>query len=223
MITAANYPPADPELVKTWLTGWSLSRDLPVPVADHGGFRVDVGWPDQQVRYVFADPAEGFNYLASTISDPWIFLKVCAAPGVVRALLPARWVIEPPAFMMTCDGSMTGPSPVLPEGYQLDIYIRTSVPVVKVLTTDGQEAAIGRVVLVNDFAIYDRIATHPAHQRRGLGTVIMKALEGIGTANGITKGVLVATSAGGALYETLGWELYAPYTTAVIPAADHLK
>lgn len=223
MITIANYPPADPELVKTWLTGWSLSRDLPIPVSDHGGFRVDVGWPDQQVRYVFADPAEGFNYLATTISDPWIFLKVCAAPEVVRALLPARWVIESPAFMMTCNGRMKGPSPALPEGYQLDIHIRTSVPVVKVLTADGQEAAIGRIVLVNDFAIYDRIATHPEHQRRGLGTVIMKALEGIGAANGITKGLLVATSAGRALYETLGWELYAPYTTAVIPAANHLK
>lgn len=223
MFTTDSHPPADPRLVKTWLTGWSLSRSLPVPVDDHGGFRVDVGWPDQQVRYVFADPAEGFKYLATTISDPWIYLKACASPAVVRALLPARWVIESPAFMMTCDGSMTGPSPALPAGYQLDIDRRTSVPVVKVLTAHGQEAAIGRIVLVNDFAIYDRIATHPEHQRRGIGTVIMKALEDIATENDITRGVLVATSAGRALYETLGWQLYSPYTTAVIPATDHLK
>ncbi|SEW52711.1 GNAT family N-acetyltransferase [Chitinophaga arvensicola] len=207
----------DPQLLETWLTGWSLSRGLPIPVPDHGGFRVDVGWPDQQTRYVFAGPGERLQHLAATIRDPWIFLKVCAPVAVVRALLPDRWVIESPAFMMICPTPMTGPSAELPAGYQLDTDMQTSVPVVRVLTTGGQEAAIGRIVFVNNMVIYDRIATHPDHQRRGLGTVIMKSLEGIAAANGITRGVLVATSAGRALYETLGWQLYAPYTTAVIP------
>lgn len=45
----------------------------------------------------------------------------------------------------------------------------------------------------------------------------MMKLEAIGREKGAVRGVLVATPDGRALYESLGWELHSPYTTAVIP------
>lgn len=70
------------------------------------------------------------------------------------------------------------------------------------------------------FAIYDRIVTEPAHQRRGLGRAVMHALQAIARAHGRHANVLVASAQGRALYETLGWRLHAPWATAVIPGPD---
>jgi hypothetical protein len=32
-----------PEIIEKWLTAWSLSRELPLPVTFKSGFKVDVG------------------------------------------------------------------------------------------------------------------------------------------------------------------------------------
>lgn len=211
-----NYH-TDELIVEAWLKGWSLTRGLPLPVKDSGGLRVDVGWPQQQVRYVFSALTEGYLRLATTISDPWVFLKVCAAPEAVQPFLPDRWVIQPPAFMMTFTGTMIADYAALPGGYVLEADKNIPVSVVKIYAPDGKEAAIGRVGFVDQYAIYDRVETHPDHRRRGLGSLIMKNLEAIGMERGIKKGVLVATPKGRLLYEKLGWTVLTPYTTAVIP------
>lgn len=208
---------ADPLIVETWVRGWTVARETPPPVKDRGGLRVDVGWPRQRVRYVFPHLVEGLRPLADAISEPWVFLKACASPEGMRALLPSRWVIQPLGFMMTCSGPMTAAETALPEGYSLDLQEEPRVPVARVLTAGGEVAAIGRIALVGDFAIYDRIETHPDHRRRGLGRAVMKALEAIGQARGATRGVLVATAEGRRLYEALGWRMHSLYTTAVIP------
>jgi GNAT superfamily N-acetyltransferase len=91
------------------------------------------------------------------------------------------------------------------------------VTFVRLFDAAGEEAARGRVTVVEDRIIFDRIATAPAHQRRGLASTLMRQLEAIGRDQGGRDGVLVATEAGRALYERLGWRLHAPYTTAVIP------
>jgi hypothetical protein len=214
-----SIPPhsVNPYIVETWLKGWSVARGLPAPVKENGVLFVNVGWPQQVMRYVFPGPTDKFRYLAETIDDPWVFLKVCAKPETVKQLLPSRWVIQAPAFMMTCYDTMTVSRTELPGGYVLNINKNTPVPIVRVLTPDHREAAIGRVVFVNDFAIYDRIETHPGHRRKGLGSIVMKTLEELGINCGIRKGVLVATAEGRALYEKIGWSIYTPYTTAVIP------
>ncbi|ANE52009.1 GNAT family N-acetyltransferase [Flavisolibacter tropicus] len=207
----------DPHIVETWAKGWSLAREVSLPVKEKDGWRVDVGWPQQRVRYVFPHLSNTFQQLAETISEPWHFLKVCAPPEAVETLLPARWRIQPLRFMMTCFKPMSSTKAGLPKGYRLELEKNIPVPIAKVISEDGEIAAIGRVALVNDFIIYDRIETHPAHRHRGLGSTIMKALETIGFEQGGTKGVLVATPDGKALYESLGWQLYTLYTTAVIP------
>ena len=86
-----------------------------------------------------------------------------------------------------------------------------------VLAHDGSLAASGHIALDERLAIYDRIVTEPAHQRRGLGRAVMHALQALARAHGRHAGVLVATPQGRALYESLGWRLHAPWATAVIP------
>jgi GNAT superfamily N-acetyltransferase len=91
---------------------------------------------------------------------------------------------------------------------------------VHVLASDGTLAASGHAALDRELAIYDRIVTDPAHQRRGLGRAVMHALQALARARGRHAGVLVATDQGRRLYESLGWTMHAPWATAVIPGPD---
>ncbi|NML38086.1 GNAT family N-acetyltransferase [Chitinophaga sp. G-6-1-13] len=217
MTTDETYEQADPHVVETWLKGWSLARELPLPIADHGGLRVDVGWPDQQRRYVFSALGPGLFHFANTIFQPAVFLKVCAPASLVRPVLPPRWEIQRPGFMMTCTLPVRPSHVQLPEGYSLSVDTASAGPIATIYAANGETAANGQLAIVDDYIIYDRIATTPAHQRRGLGSAVMTALTIEAVSRGIRKGILVATPAGKALYETLGWKMYSLYTTAVIP------
>ncbi|WP_454888845.1 GNAT family N-acetyltransferase [Sphingobium indicum] len=210
---------ADPGVVATWIKGWTLARDTSPPVEDHGGFRVDVGWPQQRTRYVFPRVTPAMRELAATITEPWVFVKACASPAAMRAALPARWAIQSPGFMMECRGVMAGEA-ATPAGYLLDATEPLPIAVVRALAPGGELAAIGRVVRVGEFAIYDRIETDAAHRGRGLARAVMKKLEAIARDHGASRGVLVATADGRGLYEGLGWELHSLYTTAAIPPPD---
>ncbi|WP_160717416.1 GNAT family N-acetyltransferase [Chitinophaga solisilvae] len=208
---------ADPLLVATWVKGWAISREVAPPVSVYDGSHVTVGWPAQLARYVFPHLSDGYKALAATIHEPFIHLKVLDDPEEARAWLPSRWVIQEPGHMMVCPVPMTGVAPVLPDGYTVDIQDEITVPLVRILAADGTTAAAGRIALVDDYIIYDRIETHPDHRRRGLATLVMYTLQQTGFAKGGSKGILVATAAGRALYTTLGWKFYAPLTTAIIP------
>src|SRR3546814_148583 len=111
---------ADPEIVAIWIKGWTTARETAPPVPDHGGFRVDVGWPQQKARYVFAALSPAIGELARAINEPWIFLKACAPPDAMQAMLPSQWIIQRPGHMMTCAGTMAGDS-ALPGGYVFDV------------------------------------------------------------------------------------------------------
>jgi len=206
---------ADPDLLATWTRGWALTRGAPAPVRDGEGWRVDVGQPEQIARYVYAEAGEAVRDRAMRIREPHVFLKVCADAETVRPLLDARWVVQPPGFVMTLAGSM-GPADAAPDGYRLEIEPGPAA-FVRLVAPDGEEAARGLAAVVDGRIIFDRIITAPEHQRRGLGSRVMRALEAIGRERGGREGVLVATEAGRALYERLGWRLHSPYTTAVIP------
>lgn len=207
----------DQYIVKTWLKGWSLSRGLPVPLETCSGFRIDVGWPQQKARYVFPNFDNDFIELANTIVEPWVFLKVCAPPEIIKNRIPSRWQIQPPGYMMTCFRMMSPGKSALPDEYMLDIKDDIPVSLVKIVTSKGDVAAMGRLVFVDDFVIYDRIETATLHRRKGLATIILKQLENIAMSRGKTNGLLVATQEGKALYESLGWTLYSNYTSIVIP------
>jgi predicted GNAT family acetyltransferase len=67
-------------------------------------------------------------------------------------------------------------------------------------------------------AVIDVVETDPAHRRRGLGSVVMAELSRAAADRGAVRAVLVATEAGRALYEKLGWRVESPITAAHLAA-----
>jgi len=205
------------DILEKWLKAWSLSRKLPLPVRYQSGFKVEVGEEKQKIRYVFPELNDDFVDLSKQIDEPWIYLKVCATPDEVRNKVPDQWVIQPPGYMMSCFGPMKATAKDLGKGYHLEPETYNSTTVIKIIAENGELASVGRVVIVDDLAVYDRIITEEKHQRKGLGTFLMQELEKVAVSKGISNNLLVATEAGKSLYQSIGWELYSPYTSIVIP------
>jgi hypothetical protein len=204
-------------ILKNWLKAWSLSRKLPLPLKYKSGWMVDVGYENQKKRYVFPELNEDFIQLSETIDEPWVYLKVCVSPNELKDKLSEKWVIQPQGYMMSCFKQMSFSNGTLPNKYKFEFENYNSTFVVRIVTNDGELASIGRVVLVDDLAIYDRISTEANHRRNGLATFLMNELEKIALANDIHNNFLVATEDGKFFYQTLGWELYCSYTSVVIP------
>jgi GNAT superfamily N-acetyltransferase len=153
--------------------------------------------------------------LAETIHDPDVFIKVCAPPETVQEQLPSHWTIADLGFMMT-EARVPAAIPSYPEDYRVESSMSPPVLRVQVVTSNGFIAAKGGVALVGAFAIYDQIETHEAHRRRGLGRLVMHALQESASRQGVGQGVLVATPEGRALYTSLGWQMHSLFTTAVV-------
>ena len=206
-----------------WIRGWALTRQVAPPVPHADGWRIDVGLPTQAARYVFRAPSPTLRELGRGITQPWVYLKACATPAQLRDLLPAHWRLEDQHWMMACDATPFPGDDTLPPGYALQVEddgARDRLAHVRIVDAQGALAAAGHLALDESFAIYDRIVTEPAHQRRGLGRAVMRALQALAHAHGRDAGALVATDAGRALYESLGWRLHAPWATAVIPGPE---
>lgn len=211
------------EIFRAWSRGWAITREVAPPVPHADGLRIEVGLPRQVRRYVFPQASQALHELGETIAQPWVLLKACATTDELRALLPQRWEMQDEHYLMTCGDASFAGSGALAPGYALhvdDAGARTRRAHVEVRAEDGALAAAGHLALDERFAIYDRIVTEPAHQRRGLGRAVMHALQALARAHGRHANVLVATAQGRALYEALGWRLHAPWATAVIPGAE---
>jgi GNAT superfamily N-acetyltransferase len=206
---------ADPQLIATWLKGWALAHETPMPTVCGNGWHVEVGLPDQKARYVFAAPEPAFWQLAETLTEPLVYLKVCAPHSEIGHLFPARWATEHRGFMMTREGA---PSPIrpLPDRYRLDLTEMNGITTCLIYSNEGEEAARGSLVIADGMAVYDRIRTQDAHQRKGLGGLVMANLQQAAHELGRERDMLCATDAGRALYETLGWQVHSLYTSAVI-------
>ena len=206
-----------------WIRGWALTREVDPPVPHADGFHIAVGLPRQAARYVFPGASPAIAELGAAVTQPWIYIKAYATSEQLRALLPDRWRIEDLHYMMTCDEQPFPGSGEAPTGYAVavdDAVEATGRGHVRVVAPDGAVAASGHVAMGERLAIYDRIVTEPAHQRRGLGRAVMHALQALARTHGRREGVLVATDQGRALYESLGWRLHSPWAGAVIPGPD---
>lgn len=208
---------AAPELIALFARGWAMTRGVVAPVPRFGGHYIDVGQPDQVARYIF--PSLDRTVLAElgrTIRDPWIYLKVCDEPEIVRAVLPPQWQIRrEPTFMMTTP--LAEQATDLATGYRLSLEEDGELLRAAVLA-DGVPVAQARIALLGDTALFDQVATDEAHRRKGLGRALMHALSNGARERGASRGLLSATEMGRRLYETIGWTVHSPYTSAVIPA-----
>lgn len=149
---------------------------------------------------------------------PGIWLKALVPSATLASWLTPGWSLPgEPGFLMSAplrvapDDART----VLPEGYRLRTWTQADVTRALVHAPDGTHAARGQVAFTGTTAVVDKVQTYPGHQRRGLGRLIMHTLSDAAVAQGATRGVLAATSEGRALYETAGWAVLAPLSSAV--------
>ncbi len=205
---------ADPHWVAVWTRGWSMSRGVAPPVPAYGGWHIDVGLPDQQARYVFAAVSHHVRRASMEIDRQHTFLKACTEPEALTHHLAAGWILRPQGFFMDWPNLSAGKYS-LAAGYDMSVVsVRQNVWTIEA-STQGCVAARGSVLIVDRFAIFDRIETDASHRRKGLGRAIMAQLASIAVTEGATHRLLVATPDGRALYETMGWRLHSPYSTAV--------
>ncbi|TCC39504.1 GNAT family N-acetyltransferase [Kribbella sindirgiensis] len=188
-----------------WIHGWTISRGTPAPVKVRSGYRVDVGLPGHQVRYVLPTYDAG---LVDGLGEPDTWLKIC---GQVSLGVP--WQVQPVEYLMSRPLASAGAS--VAASYELTSVRRDSVVDVVVRAADGSVAARGKAALTGEAAVFDQIETSPQHRRRGLGRSVMAALSAAAQYAGANTGVLVATEDGRALYTALGWTLESPMTAAV--------
>lgn len=203
-----DVPPA---LLRAWLTGRSLARRVPPPVADRGGYRVDTRSDAEVCRWVYAAPHPGLSALAGEIDAPGRLIKLCGTNATLRALLPQGWRLHDAAFFMAGE-RWPAPRP-LAAGYRCETSVEGPVAHVTILSEDGAVAATGFAAETPESFVFDRIVTAPEHRRRGLGMAVMTALRATRTRPAVPE-LLVATEQGRQLYQRLGWRVLSPYATA---------
>ncbi|WUI75483.1 GNAT family N-acetyltransferase [Streptomyces sp. NBC_00400] len=194
------------DIVRTWVAGWALSRRTPPPVKKPWGFSIEVaGNPDEVGRHVLPEAEESLvRSAAASVSVPRTWMKMPAEPEEIESWLPQGWVMEEAGHLMAVDLMAT--DPVAPAGYTATVETMGAVTYARVLDAAGELASQGQMASLGEAVVVDRMVTEAAHQRRGLGNFVMRTLADRALETGAVLGVLGATDAGRALYETLGWK-----------------
>ncbi|MFF8103366.1 GNAT family N-acetyltransferase [Streptomyces sp. NPDC016640] len=207
------------EAVRAWVCGWTVSRGTADPTPTAWGFTVDVGLPGHVVRHVLTTADEAvIRKITEDATAPGVWLKAPMSPEVLEPWLGPGWSLAGgPGFLMSVplDAARSEVPPETADGYRLRTWTRAGVTRALVRTTDGAFAARGQIAVAGPTAVVDQVETDPAHQRRGLGRLVMHALADAGAGQGATEGVLVATPEGRALYGAAGWQVLAPLTGAL--------
>ncbi|GAA1816815.1 GNAT family N-acetyltransferase [Nesterenkonia flava] len=196
-------------LVQTWVTGWARTHGYEVRHEGNVHTAQLPGDPDQW-EYVLYSPAEtDLRKVASAVTkSPLRLLTIIAEPDadvLSQHQVDALELLSDEEKLMVVDmETQDVEDPITPESYEttredFDGWTLFTV-------TQGENvAARGRVAVVDEFCILDRIYTSPDYRRQGLGTFVTRALLAIAHEHDVEEGLLVATSDGQQLYEYLGW------------------
>jgi GNAT superfamily N-acetyltransferase len=202
------------ELAAAWVDGWVVSRGRPRPTPTPWGLRVEVGTPGQHARYVMLDAREPIvRDLATRASVPSLWIKAFVDPAELSPWLTPDWKQYEPNWMMAVD--LEAHRVPVPEGYSLGTVARDGVIRVTASAADGTIAAQGQVGIAGETGTVDQVSTELEHQRRGLGSVVLRTLANEALEAGASVGILGATLEGRALYEYLGWKTFAPLAAFV--------
>ncbi|MFI6155100.1 GNAT family N-acetyltransferase [Kitasatospora sp. NPDC051170] len=198
-------------MVRTWAAGWAVSRRTPAPVEMPWGYYIEVADnPDEVGRHVLPEAEESLvRSAAACVSAPRTWMKMPAEPEEIEPWLPGGWVVawEETGHLMAVDLMATHPVP--PDGYTTTVETVGAVTCIRVLDAAGEQAAKGQLAALGEAVVVDRVVTEESHRRRGLGGFVMRSLADHALREGAVLGVLGATDAGRALYESLGWKKHA--------------
>lgn len=111
---------ADADWLLAWVTGRSLARGLPLPFADRGGWRAEIGSDTETRRWVYAGLTPELRALAEQIREPGLNLRALATPEAMRWFLPVGWHVQASSYAMVAPAE-TAPSSPLPNGYRLEL------------------------------------------------------------------------------------------------------
>ncbi|MBB5868124.1 GNAT superfamily N-acetyltransferase [Allocatelliglobosispora scoriae] len=207
-----------------WELGWAASRDLPPAHLVEGGMRIECRQQSRDVE-IFAlhadDDPDSLVRLAELLraetESAWLTVPT-REPERAAATLEAaglEFVSRVEALMET--DLRTQPVRAVAAPYRLHTEVTGPVVHVSVEAADGEEAARGYAGLIGTAAVADRILTAEAHRRRSLGAAVMTALADAAVTAGATRGLLIGSVEGQALYRSLGWSTVATVLIAKLP------
>ncbi|GAA3936422.1 hypothetical protein GCM10023085_17330 [Actinomadura viridis] len=214
-LNPATLPPL-PALIVAWGRGWAVSRGVAEPVEVPGGFRADVGRHGHRVRYVLHTwDTDLIADLSRQVTEPGTWIKVSGRATDLRGALPARWIMDSAAYLMSAPFAVGAGVP--PASYELLVTGDGEAIIATVVDAAGAVAASGRLAPAGEYGVIDQVQTAPEHRRQGLATTVMRALSDHAARNGLRTGVLVATQDGRRLYRTLGWTVRSEIAAAYVP------
>ncbi|MGW0792803.1 GNAT family N-acetyltransferase [Streptomyces sp. NPDC002911] len=209
------------EAVRAWVHGWALSRGAAEPDSWPWGFTVNIGLPGHVMSHVLptADAAT-VRQITESATRPGVRLKAFVREESLASWVTPGWSLPGgPGYLMSASlpprpAHARAPAP-LPDGYRLRTWTRDGVTHARVCAADGTRAARGQTAVTGVTAVVDKVETHPAHRRRGLGRLVMRTLTDTAAEQGATVGLLASTTAGRTLYESTGWVVSAPLANAL--------
>ncbi|MFI6820399.1 GNAT family N-acetyltransferase [Micromonospora sp. NPDC050187] len=105
-------------------------------------------------------------------------------------------------YLMTAPFTLGADAPPAP--YRTVVTTEGGVAVATVVDADGSAAASGRLTAAGECGVVDHVETAPAHRRRGLGRIVMRALGDHAARAGLRSGILIANDDGRRRYHALG-------------------
>ena len=197
-------------LLEVWVAGWAGCRGYQTSTEGRfpAALRADTSG---EWEYFASDPTDQeFAALAARTAEAAPRVLTILTNDIARyAALAARHglnVTSDSQTMMVVDmETQDAEDPWLSDDdLALSSSTRDGVHYAEVRSGDTL-AASGRVFVVGDTAVFDKIITEPAFQRRGLGSFIMRALAAQAFEHDVQTGLLLASLDGQKLYSHLGW------------------
>ncbi|MEV5670903.1 GNAT family N-acetyltransferase [Streptomyces sp. NPDC052503] len=204
------------EAVRAWVHGWALSRGAGEPRSTPWGFTVTTGPPANSTNHVLPAADETtVRELTGSHTLPGAWLKAFVPADSLASWITPGWSLPgAPGFLMSTALEPAGAPAPLPHGYRLRTWTGAGVTHARVHAPDGSCAARGQIAVDGTTAVVDKVETHAAHRRLGLGRVVMAALTSAASERGAAVGLLASSAEGRALYEATGWMVAAPLANA---------
>ena len=212
------------ELVRRWQAGWSVSRGwTKVEDGNDGILIVRAGEENRAREYVVLDaddkPERIERAAQLALADGggrgsgWITLATDDKEARIEQLEDLGLEVQQDQdWLMTIQLSEQ-PALKVPDRYTLHTEIEGDLIITRA-TVHGGVVSSGRMAVVGEDAVADRIETEPAHRRRGLGSAVMASLVEAAAAKGAKRGILIASIDGLRLYRSLGWKVVADIVIA---------